>query len=103
MTSLAFRAVAVLLVAALAGCAAVTKVESGETLVGNRLAVQVAEPWNQFERGFADNTPTWTPRASRRCPAVLRRREGRRTAGADADRAARAQPLTFRAAMRPAE
>ena len=60
MMSLAFRAVAVLLAVALAGCATVTKVDSGETLVRNRLAVQVSEPWNQFERGFADNTPTWT-------------------------------------------
>ncbi|CAG1016557.1 hypothetical protein BURC_01388 [Burkholderiaceae bacterium] len=51
-----------LLLAALviAGCANVTKVDTGEALVRNRLAVTVASPWNQFERGLSDNTPTWT-------------------------------------------
>lgn len=54
------RGIAPALVALLAGCAAVSKVETGEALLKNRLAVTVATPWNQFERGMADNTPTWT-------------------------------------------
>ena len=49
-----------LLALALAGCAAVSKVNTGETLVRNRLSVTVDTAWNQFERGMGDNTPTWT-------------------------------------------
>jgi len=48
------------LVVALAGCAVVTKVNTGEVVLKNRLSVQVATAWNQFERGLADDTPTWT-------------------------------------------
>lgn len=44
----------------LAGCAQVTKVASGETVLRNRLSVTVTTPWNQFERGMGDNTPVWT-------------------------------------------
>ena len=44
---------------ALAGCAApVVKVSSGEVVVKERLAVSVADTWNQFDRGV--NVPTWT-------------------------------------------
>ena len=60
MTRFVSRALAAVLVAILCGCAAVSKVEKGEAVIKNRLAVQVVEPWNQFERGLADNTPTWT-------------------------------------------
>ena len=104
MTSLAFRAVAVLLVAALAGCAAVTKVESGETLIRNRLAVQVAEPWNQFERGFADNTPTWTHEGITvdALQFYVGVKDGELLAPTPTGRKG-IEPLTFRAAMQPAE
>jgi len=104
MTSLAFRAVAVLLVAALAGCAAVTKVESGETLIRNRLAVQVAEPWNQFERGFADNTPTWTLEGITvdALQFYVGVKDGELLAPTPTGRKG-IEPLTFRAAMQPAE
>jgi len=54
------RTAAMLLVLALAGCANVSKVASGETVIRNRLAIQVDRDWNQFERGLADDTPTWT-------------------------------------------
>jgi hypothetical protein len=54
------RLSALVLAAVLAGCAAVSKVDSGEALVKNRLALTVVTPWNKFERGQADNTPTWT-------------------------------------------
>ncbi|MBX3607098.1 MAG: hypothetical protein KF788_17600 [Piscinibacter sp.] len=54
------RAAALLLALVLAGCANVTKVASGETVVRERLVVSVDREWNQFERGLADNTPTWT-------------------------------------------
>jgi hypothetical protein len=43
-----------------AGCAQMSNVTTGEVVLKNRLAVQVDRPWNQFERGLADNTMTWT-------------------------------------------
>ena len=48
--------------AGLAGCAGapVTAINTGEVLVKQRLAVDVATPWNQFERGQFAQTPTWT-------------------------------------------
>ena len=54
------RLFAAALVLALAACAHVSKVNTGETTVRNRLTVTVDTAWNQFERGMADNTPTWT-------------------------------------------
>jgi hypothetical protein len=56
------RASALLSALVLSGCAVtiMSKVDSGETVVKDRLAVQVASPWNKFERGVADNTTTWT-------------------------------------------
>jgi hypothetical protein len=46
--------------ALLAGCAQVSHVASGEVVLRERLLVTVDRPWNQFERGMGDNTPTWT-------------------------------------------
>lgn len=57
---IASRLSAAALVLALAACAHVTKIDTGETTVRNRLTVTVDAAWNQFERGMADNTPTWT-------------------------------------------
>ena len=54
------RLAPLLLAALIGGCAIVTKVETGEAVIKNRLVVQVTTPWNKFERGLADNTPTWT-------------------------------------------
>ncbi len=45
---------------ALAGCAAVQKVEVGDVTIKDRLAVTIDTPWNQFATGMGDNTPTWT-------------------------------------------
>jgi hypothetical protein len=56
----AARAWRLLLVLALAGCATVTKVDTGETVIRERLVVQIETPWNKFERGQADNITTWT-------------------------------------------
>lgn len=47
-------------VALTAGCAQMANVATGEVVLKDRLAVQVDRPWNQFERGLADNTMTWT-------------------------------------------
>lgn len=43
-----------------AGCAQVSQVASGDVTLRERLVVTVDKPWNQFERGMGDNTPTWT-------------------------------------------
>lgn len=49
-----------LLALVIAGCANVSKIGTGETVVRERLAVTVQTAWNQFEHGLADGTPTWT-------------------------------------------
>lgn len=54
------RAATLVAALVLAGCAQVTKVASGDTVLRNRLTVTVTTPWNQFERGLGDNTPVWT-------------------------------------------
>jgi hypothetical protein len=49
-------------VALVAGCAQVSKVNNlnGQVVVKERLTVDVPDSWNQFERGEMANTPTWT-------------------------------------------
>jgi len=54
------RWAAVTFLAIVAGCAQVSQVPSGETVVGERMSVQVAVPWNRFERSVGDDRPTWT-------------------------------------------
>lgn len=44
----------------MAACASVSKVATGDALVGNRLALRLDTAWNQFERGLGNDTPTWT-------------------------------------------
>jgi hypothetical protein len=48
------------LVLVLSGCAAVSKVSTGDALVGDRMALKLDTAWNQFERGLGNDTPTWT-------------------------------------------
>lgn len=43
----------------LSGCASVSVVSEGETMVGQRLAVQADRPWNQFASHMTQ-VPTWT-------------------------------------------
>jgi hypothetical protein len=38
----------------------VTHVAKGDVTLRDKLTVTVDQPWNQFERGLGDNTPTWT-------------------------------------------
>jgi hypothetical protein len=104
MTSFSFRALAVLLAATLAGCAAVSKVDKGEALIRSRLTVQVTEPWNQFERGLADNTPTWTHEGITvdTLQFYVGVKDGELLAPTPTGRKG-IEPLTFRAAMQPAD
>ena len=104
MTRLVFRAVAVLLAVGLAGCAAVSKVDNGEALVRSRLSVQVTEPWNQFERGLADNTPTWTHEGITvdTLQFYVGVKDGELLAPTPTGRKG-IEPLTFRSAMQPAD
>jgi hypothetical protein len=102
MTSLVSRAC--LLLAASLGCAAVSKVENGEALIRSRLSVQVTEPWNQFERGLADNTPTWTHEGITvdSLQFYVGLKDGELLAPTPTGRKG-IEPLTFRAAMQPAD
>jgi len=104
MTSFSFRALAVLLAATLAGCAAVSKVDNGEALIRSRLSVQVTEPWNQFERGLADNTPTWTHEGITvdSLQFYVGVKDGELLAPTPTGRKG-IEPLTFRATMQPAD
>jgi hypothetical protein len=54
------RAAVAVAAVSLAGCAAVSHVTKGDVTLRDRLVVTVDQPWNQFERGLGDNTPTWT-------------------------------------------
>ncbi len=47
-------------VAALAGCAQLSHVATGDVTIKQRLVVTVDRPWNQFDRIAGDATPTWT-------------------------------------------
>jgi hypothetical protein len=95
---------ALLLVVVLAGCAVVSKVETGETLVRNRLAVQVTSPWNRFERGQTDNTATWTVEGLYvdALQFYVGIKDGQLIAPTPGDRKD-VQPLVFKASMRPAD
>jgi hypothetical protein len=97
---------ALVLVLALAGCAvpSVSKVDTGETLVGERLALQVETPWNKFAGGLDDSIPTWTIEgitvdALRFFVGI---KDGALIAPTPANRKG-VEPLTFKAAMQPAE
>ncbi|HSI58660.1 MAG TPA: hypothetical protein VLA16_13970 [Ideonella sp.] len=98
------RLAALLVTLLIAGCAAVSKVEVGQTLVGDRLVIQVDSAWNRFERGLADNTPTWTQEgitvdALQFYPGV---KDGEEIAPPLRD-GQKKQPLTFKASMQPVE
>jgi len=92
------------LTSVLVGCAAVSKVDTGETLVKNRLAIQVATPWNKFERGQTDNTTTWTVEGITvdALQFYVGIKDGELIAPTPSDRKG-IEPLAFKAAMQPAD
>ena len=100
----ATRLSTLLLVLALAGCAAVSKVNTGETLVKNRLSVTVDTAWNQFERGMGDNTPTWTVEGITvdALQFYVGIKDGELIA-ATPNNGKGVLPLTFRSSMQPAD
>jgi hypothetical protein len=101
--SIALRIATYALALFMAGCAMVTKVDTGETVVRNRLAVKVDSPWNQFERGLADNTPTWTVEGVTidALQFYVGIKDGELIAPTQQGKGS--QPLTFKASMQPAE
>jgi len=51
---------AALALAVLGGCAQIQPIAAGETVLKNRLVVQVDKPWNQFASTAQEPAPTWT-------------------------------------------
>lgn len=99
------RRISLLLAAVvIAGCANVTKVDTGEAVVRNRLAVTVTSPWNQFERGLADNTPTWTVEGITvdALQFYVGIKDGEAIAPTPAG-GSKSLPLTFKSSMQPAD
>lgn len=89
---------------ALAGCAAVSKVATGEALVGERMTLKLDTAWNQFDRGFGNNVPTWTVEGVTidALQFYVGVKDGQPIAQLLAG-AKSQKPLNFRAAMQPAE
>ena len=88
---------------ALAGCSHVSKIDTGPVTIKERLRVTVSQPWNQFEHGLADDTPTWTQDgftvdALRFYVGVADGRPVARAAGGS-----KTEPAPFRAGMQPAD
>lgn len=88
-----------------AGCAQqLVQVSAGDVTVREKLTVTVDKPWNQFERGLGDNTPTWTQEGIN--VDALRFYVGIKDGELIAptppqDKAAK--PLTFKSGMQPTE
>ena len=98
------RLASLLLAALIGGCAVVTKVETGEAVIKSRLVVQVTTPWNKFERGLADNTPTWTVDGITvdTLQFYVGVKDGELLAPTPANGKG-IEPLTFKAAMQPGD
>jgi hypothetical protein len=94
---------AIALALLIAGCASVSKVASGETVIRNKLTVTVAEPWNQFDHTMGGNTPTWTQEGftvdALQFYVGIRNNEVIEPTPSGS----KAQPLNFRSTMQPAE
>ena len=98
----AFLALTVAVLAA--GCAQVSKVATGEVTIRDRLVVTTDRPWNQFERGITDNTPTWTQDgiAVDALRFYVGLKDGELLAPTPAEPKG-TKPLAFRASMTPTE
>lgn len=100
----ALATAALLLALLVAGCAQVSHVQTGDVVLRERLTVTVDKPWNQFERGLADNTPTWTQDGftvdALRFYVGLA--DGELIAPTPSEPKGQ-QPLAFKAGMRPAQ
>jgi hypothetical protein len=92
------------LVLLLSGCAAVSKVATGDAVVGNRLALKLDTSWNQFERGFGNDTPTWTVEGVTvdALQFYVGIKDGQPIAPSPANLKGQ-QPLNFKASMQPAD
>jgi hypothetical protein len=98
------RAVVLVAAAVLSACAAVSKIDTGEVVVRERLVLRVDTPWNKFERGVADDTPTWTIEGITvdALQFYVGIRDGQPIASTPSG-ARGTVPLTFRATMLPNE
>jgi len=99
------KRVLILVVAVLlAACATVSKVEPGDQLVGNRIAVKLDGAWNRFDGMAAFPVPTWTMEGVTvdRLQFFVAIKDGS-TLPAPAPAEKDKRPLTFRASMQPDE
>jgi hypothetical protein len=90
--------------ALLAGCAQVSKIDSGAVVVRERLVVDLAEPWNQFERGLNPMAASWTHEGL--FVDTLQFYVGIKDGGLIAPTPSEPKgvaPLAFKASMQPAE
>jgi hypothetical protein len=98
------REMLVLPLAVLAGCAQVSKVSSGTVTVRDKLVVDVAEPWNQFESGLNPMASSWTNEGL--FVDTLQFYVGIKDGGLIAPTPSEPKglaPLAFKSAMKPAE
>lgn len=88
----------------LGGCVSVSKVATGEAVVGERMTLKLETPWNQFGAGMTNNIPTWTVEGVTvdALQFYVGIKDGQRLAEATpADKSQK--PLIFKAGMQPAE
>lgn len=98
------RIAALSLALLLGACASVSKVATGDAVVGERMTLKLETPWNQFGAGMTNNIPTWTVEGVTvdALQFYVGIKDGQRLAEATpADKSQK--PLIFKAGMQPAE
>jgi hypothetical protein len=105
MNKMQARLGALALAVLLSGCAAVSKVASGDAVVGERLVLKLDTAWNQFERGLGNNTPTWTVEGVTvdALQFYVGIKDGQPIAQTSGAAAKGQKPLNFKSGMQPAE
>ncbi|HTN49651.1 MAG TPA: hypothetical protein VMK32_09490 [Burkholderiaceae bacterium] len=98
------RILLIVLALFIAGCATVSKVETGEQAVSNRLVVKLDGPWNRFENFAGFPVPTWTVEGVTvdRLQFFVGIKDGTPLVRQTGEAAAR-RPLTFKSSMEPHE
>lgn len=98
------RLLFILAVLLVGGCATVSKVETGNQAVADRLQVNLEGPWNRFEGIAGFSVPTWTMEGIfvDRLQFYVGVKDGSPLVP-DLEADGKKRPLTFRASMEPHE